>query len=457
MANQPPVILVHAITGSVLRDLYTVPPEVVWDPGITLFRWEGIKEFSRLVMHPDDLRYEAQQPARISPSHPVAPAYGELIEALRDGLPEKADRPVPVFPFAYDWRQDNLATAARLGEFIQEVVERTNLVRHYGGQCTSVDLVGHSMGGLVIAACLAKGHHMKKRVPLVRRVVTLGTPFQGAIDALAKMATGESELVGSPRHAERTAARMTPALYQLLPFFEGALLDAPHPGPRAVFDPRNWQDSIVDSLAESVRLFTLDPSLRSAASRKAEAERFLRERLENASSFLTLVNGLEPREVLLEKAEEGHPGWLIIAGLDEKTRFQAHVQSAGKPSRFQFDTESDEYRGDDKGKTAEEVRSWRLRLGDGVVPLAGALPRWANPRAVVGVVEKDFGGFLGFGENLPLRKAVSLHVALPLMNLVQRWIVSFFRGKKWGDLWGRPLPNVPKVEWQSPVPMVEMR
>ena len=456
MAIQPPVILVHAITGSVLRDLYRVPPEVVWDPGITLFRWEGIKEFSRLAMHPSDLRYEARQPAQIAASHPVSLAYGELIEALRDGLPEKADRPVPVFPFAYDWRQDNLRTAASLGDFIREMIDRTNLLKHYAGQCTAVDLVGHSMGGLVIAACLAKGHHLSQGVPLVRRVVTLGTPFQGAVDAMAKMATGESELVGSPRHAERTTARMTPALYHLLPFFEGALKDPPRPGPRPAFDPDNWQDSIVESLAESIRLFAVGAP-KSAAARNEEARQFLAERLAAARDFLALVNGLKPAKALLEPADGGHPGWLVLVGLDEKTRYQARIETTAKGNRFSFDAEEEEYRGDDKGKTADEVRAWRLRLGDGVVPIAGALPRWVDRASVVGVVEKDFGGFLGFGENFPLRKAVSLHVALPLMNLVQRWIVSFFRGRRWGDLWGRPLPDVPRNDWQSPVPKAEAR
>jgi pimeloyl-ACP methyl ester carboxylesterase len=346
---------------------------------------------------------------------------------------------VPVFPFAYDWRADNRVVADRLCDFVREVIDRTNLLKSYAKEkATTVDVVGHSMGGLIIASALAKGCKGAHGNPLVRRVVTIGTPFQGAVDAVIKLATGEGSMVGSPQHSERLAARMTPAIYHLLPYFEGAL--AGHSG-KAIFNDSNWQESIVESIADFIRTHSTDPRNSTAEQRMESARRYLRERLADGRSFLRSVNLKDPRTALAEPGQ-----WLLIVGLDERTAHRVRLANDG---RFAFDVEPREYRGED-GVPAE-IDARRGNLGDGTVPLRGAVPEWADPSSVVGVAERDFGGFLGVGENLPFRKGMTLHAALPLMNLVQRWTISFLRGERWGDLWGRPLPGAPIQDWQSPV------
>ena len=168
--TQPPVIVVHAITGALLTDTYRLPNQLVWDPGL----WP-VAEYQRLAMHPDDLRYEAIEPARVTVTQPVEIIYSDLVY-LRHELSPAQDMPTPVYTFSYDWRQDNRTSARQLGEFIGEVIGRTNLLRHYRNECRAVDLVGHSMGGLVIAAHLAMTQQSQAPAQ-VRRVVTLGTPF----------------------------------------------------------------------------------------------------------------------------------------------------------------------------------------------------------------------------------------------------------------------------------------
>ena len=78
MAQQLPVVLVHAITGSVLVDEYPLPPEPVWDPGI--FKVEA---FDRIAVHPESPAptpespvYEALGPSRVNVSHTVRIIYG---------------------------------------------------------------------------------------------------------------------------------------------------------------------------------------------------------------------------------------------------------------------------------------------------------------------------------------------------------------------------------------------
>ncbi len=75
----PPVIVVPGITASVLRDEYDLPPSRVWSTALK-------RGFDRVALHPQDQRYEAREPARVTPSHPFPVAYEDLIEELRDGL-----------------------------------------------------------------------------------------------------------------------------------------------------------------------------------------------------------------------------------------------------------------------------------------------------------------------------------------------------------------------------------
>ncbi len=117
-----PVIVVPGITATQLRDDYRLPPDSVW--GVLS------KDYERVVMHPDNLNYEAVQPARIEPGELFDVAYRELIAELRHDLPAKPDETVPVFPFAYDWRQPLEATEVQLAAFVDEVIDRTSLLRH---------------------------------------------------------------------------------------------------------------------------------------------------------------------------------------------------------------------------------------------------------------------------------------------------------------------------------------
>ena len=67
MALPDPVIVVPGVTASYLRDMYPLPPETIW----AVIK----KDFDRAKLHPDDIRYEAQEPAVIRPDHAYEIAY----------------------------------------------------------------------------------------------------------------------------------------------------------------------------------------------------------------------------------------------------------------------------------------------------------------------------------------------------------------------------------------------
>jgi hypothetical protein len=119
----PPVIFVPGITGTYLRDEYQLPPDRVW----------GVLEhnYARVALHPDDPRFEAVEPARVRPDSLFEVPYKEIIQELRYNLCPNEDQPVPVFPFAYDWRLPLDILVKQFSDFVDEVVDRTKLLRHY--------------------------------------------------------------------------------------------------------------------------------------------------------------------------------------------------------------------------------------------------------------------------------------------------------------------------------------
>ncbi len=206
------VIVIPGVTATYLRDLYPLPPETIWAV--------MHKDFERSQMHPDNTRYEAAQPAMTRPDQLYEIAYKELIEELRYNLCESVDKPVPVYPFGYDWRHPLDITEEALADFIDEVIDRTKLLRHYAkdgyGEAPKVNLVGHSMGGLVVA-----GYVERFGTGKINKIATLATPYKGSFEAMVKMATGTANIGGTvPSSREREAARLTPSLYHLLPSFK---------------------------------------------------------------------------------------------------------------------------------------------------------------------------------------------------------------------------------------------
>ncbi len=84
MPSSNPVIVVPGITATYLRDQYPLPPEIVWAV-------IG-KDYRRVALHPDNVRLEAKEPARIVPDQLYEIAYEELIEELRYNLPDSRGR-----------------------------------------------------------------------------------------------------------------------------------------------------------------------------------------------------------------------------------------------------------------------------------------------------------------------------------------------------------------------------
>ena len=389
-AVTPPTIVVPGITASVLHDEYELPPEAVW----TTVRK---RKYERITLHPGDQRYELVEPARVMHGGPFPLVYEDLIEELRDELSDKQNGKAPVFPFGYDWRLPLDRIEEVLEGFVREVIDRTLLLPHYRqdpdyAANPTVNLVGHSMGGLLIAGYI--DYHGGRRV---NKVVTLATPFQGSLEAVLKVATGTADLGDDSGNArERRMARMTPSLYHLLPSFEGSLtvdrgLEAD------IFRPEAWQPSVLGTIERQMRGLGVSASYLFADMLGAAWEHRAR------------ITALRLSDVGMEIGEND---WLAVAGVDAETRIGLRVK-AGEDGSPRFDLRSRERR-NDWGSEDGDPRA----TGDGTVPLAGAIAPFLGEERLVCVVPGDFG----YWElrDRTLSRFAGFHGLIPKMNMLHR-------------------------------------
>jgi pimeloyl-ACP methyl ester carboxylesterase len=421
-----PVIVVPGITASSLRDEYPLPSESVWSV-LT-------KDYSRISLHPDNTRYEVMEPARLRADQLFEVAYRELIEELRFNLREKEDEPVAVYPFAYDWRHPLEVIELQLADFVDEVIERTKLMRHYHASgyanAPKVNLVAHSMGGLIVTGYLAR------RGPTARvaKVATLATPFLGSFEAVIKISTGTANLgTDAPSSREREAARLTPALYHLLPTCPG--LEIAPPLPQAdLFDPRIWQPSVLSTLEEYIRLYGANPQ-----NGRIQADQLFRAMLDAARMHRSRTDGFK-----LASAGLGANDWLCVAGADSVTRVRLKVTSSSAGPDFDLSSAD---RDNQWGKGVTPAQ--RRQTGDGTVPFEAALPPFLQPEKIVCVTPDDYGYWEV--QDRVVSAAAGFHGILPNMDMLHRLIVRHFTGRPdtRGNTWGRPVPGV--SNWQPPL------
>jgi pimeloyl-ACP methyl ester carboxylesterase len=152
--------------------------------------------------------------------------YGAIIQTLERqggyirGVPgqvaDAARRRYYIFP--YDWRQDNVVTARKLDALIEQIR------RDYGEPQLKVDIVAHSMGGLIVRyyiqyglADVLDGNDFPanfRGAEKIRTAILLGTPNLGSVNALHSLLVGHQ--VGRQKIPPEALATM-PSVYELLP------------------------------------------------------------------------------------------------------------------------------------------------------------------------------------------------------------------------------------------------
>jgi pimeloyl-ACP methyl ester carboxylesterase len=214
------LVLVPGIMGS---ELYDRDNRLVWGLKPSLL-FQG----RRLRTVIDRLAVTEESDGGIRPGGPVHfPGWLPILdgvepyERMLTSLRAFALRPSAVLAFGYDWRlsidrnaeQLRDAVAAHLAAW-RDVVAGLDPAER-GREEPRVTFVCHSMGGLV-ARWFAT---FLDEQQVTRRVITLGTPFSGAVKSVRLLAVGDVMRFGLLAAPLRDAARTMPGVHDLLPTY----------------------------------------------------------------------------------------------------------------------------------------------------------------------------------------------------------------------------------------------
>lgn len=148
---------------------------------------------------------------------PILHTYDDLLDSLKTNGFESEKN---LFIFPYDWHRSNENTAKDLKEKVDKIIDDTKV--------SKVDLVAHSMGGLVAREYLEFLDNTK-----VDQLITLGTPHHGAPESYLTWENGEGffgffgeilkmHLINEAKHSGRKDFKSyikgyTPSVEELLP------------------------------------------------------------------------------------------------------------------------------------------------------------------------------------------------------------------------------------------------
>ncbi len=393
-SGQPPVVLVHGILGSRLA----APEGEVWPGGWFRVLFSDYRQLQQLI----DPRTVTLQPAQLQATTITDRAagrdfYGAALRTLRTAgqyLPARLGDAVSAdrryyYVFVYDWRQDNAVTARRFDAFIEHIR------RDHGQPDLQVDVVAHSMGGLMLRYFLRYGGTdvlNDNAFPVnsagakkVRRAILLGTPNLGSVSALQGFIDGVP--VGFDKIPTEVLATM-PSVYQLLPHpLNDWIVDGDgEPLQRDLFDVGLWrrfQWSIFNPQVRS-RLASEFDSPADAQDYLRALEAFFERHLERARRFVwSLTVPLE--EVLVQP--------IVFGGDCDLTPARILVEEIGGESVVRL--WPNEIRNPNPAVNYDMVM---LEPGDGTVTKASLLAREAldpgKPRHQYSFFPMDYSFFL---------------------------------------------------------------
>jgi len=251
-----PVIVIPGFLGTKLKDTDT--GEIVWgkfkgNEIIKGFSNKQLKDLSHPIDYKRSLKemkgnvkafklLERVKVVVLGVQFEVA-AYSDMMYILNEGgyvqkeqLKEKKGKIESLFTFYYDWRRDNVETAAKLHKFIlgkrkylQQQYEKVYGVKNYD---IKFDIIAHSMGGLIARYYLRYGDQDIPKMDrdgdsslpkldwrgakYVDRLFVVGTPNAGYLDACMELINGLQINPRLPAYPPAVIGTF-PSYYQMMP------------------------------------------------------------------------------------------------------------------------------------------------------------------------------------------------------------------------------------------------
>jgi predicted alpha/beta hydrolase family esterase len=316
------IILIPGIKGSKLADTYPSEFQVRWslEDMVVGDVFEDLLDFELR-----DGLYDRSDVHLFREWELINFAYERMVKRLRAWV----DRRLYTFP--YDWRKPLDASSERLLEFMEHV--QAKLARD--GEPTTLSFVTHSMGGLLLRSALER----RRPNPLrdVERIVFIAPPFRGACDIPKALIAGERNGWLGEDEDSRRVARSFPSVYQLVPSFDRATVDAGTGAELDLFASGSWQQNVVEGREFQPRLLAnAEAFVRAASARHGGespapmiSESFLRR---HADKILVLMS-VGCRTVLRIPVKVDNPpnrNWFDFTSVleDERGDGRVHLKSA---------------------------------------------------------------------------------------------------------------------------------
>lgn len=227
-----PVVLVPGIKGSGLENFYPLQTASTWSS----FQAVAGTSLQNLQLAANGEVDEWDDIVN-RPSQVLTPPYAAMVHGLRARLG------VPVYVFPYDWRLSCAVNAERLVAFVEQLRKKPmRSVKGWADSDRLVNLVCHSMGGLVARAALGQWRSEHSTQAPVDSIVFLATPHLGSLDAVKAMIVGDTPILDFFKQL-RKLARVLPSVYELLPRFDRALVDE-EGRPLDIFKEKSWQSNV---------------------------------------------------------------------------------------------------------------------------------------------------------------------------------------------------------------------
>jgi pimeloyl-ACP methyl ester carboxylesterase len=318
--------------------------------------------------------------------------------------------------FPYDWRRDNVENARLLIQKIEKLKIKL------GKPNLKVDILAHSMGGLIARYAAMYGNQDLQNKPNptwagtkhIQKIIMLGTPNEGAMNALDTFYNGYSVQTPAGRYypsfLNRAVAFTIPALYELLPHGESAQFFDEDLNRKdiSIYQVDNWE-KYGWSYLEDEKL-----TKGMTKNKRQQAEKFL--------------------EAVLYRTQKFHDA------LDVKTKIPANIQlyAFGSDCKSTLDgaiiyhdddkntwktlTRSDSFK-NSKGEkiSSKSVEEKIFGIGDGTVPFHSFLAE---------TISQLNGQNLFSFDLFPNNKKIvcESHVSLPNNSVVQENFMAVFNG-----------------------------
>ncbi len=330
--SDTPLILIHGTMGSKLRLIDNLVE--VWPGRLNQLIFSNYKNLANPINFDGrSLAASKIESYEIFNSYSGLSIYDDIIDTLvkfgdyqLNVLPTPAKPGKNLYIFHYDWRQGNVHNAKQLSVFIGQVLSKHP-------QHTKVDVVAHSMGGLILRYYQRFGdqdvldslEHLTVNNPYskagsIRHAVFLGTPQLGSVKSIKRLQQGfDFNLRNIPVEVQITM----PSVYQLLPHPQShSMVDSQGtPVDINIFDVDFWQQhkfSIFNPEVQN-RIIKHAQDEDSGQAEVATLKTFFAYQLKRAELFW---------QALSPAYEVEHEGFIIMGGDCKKTLSKLIVEQS---------------------------------------------------------------------------------------------------------------------------------